>query len=70
MNNTNVEAQVIAEAIAAFQTNYDLKCLSAMNFPCITMAGTQLTFYLILVTMELNNTVIVGQYPTAQTMVL
>ena len=70
------KAQVIAGAIAAFQFNnrrrrdQGLDLLDAMTIPCITMAGTRPTFYLVPVTMELSNAVIGGQCPAAQTQVL
>ena len=73
---TDAEAQVIADAIAAFQFNnnkcrdYGLDPLDFMTIPCITMSGTCPTFYLIAVTMEPSNAVITGQHPTTQTQVL
>ena len=76
INRTNAEARVIAEAIAAFQFNNDkrgergLNPLDSMTIPCITMSGTRPTFYLVPVTMELNNAVITGQYPATETNVL
>jgi hypothetical protein len=75
-NRTNAEAQVVAEAIAAFQFNnnkrrdYGLNPLDSMTIPCITMSGTRPTFYLVPVTTELSNAVITGQYPTTRTRVL
>jgi hypothetical protein len=71
-----VEAQVVAEAIAAFQYNNAKRAengrptLEAMTIPCISMSGTTPTFYLVPVTKELSDAVITGQYPTSQTQVL
>ncbi|TFK29010.1 hypothetical protein FA15DRAFT_691481 [Coprinopsis marcescibilis] len=75
-NNTpafDVEAQVVAEAIAAFQFNNGKRAdngrsiLEAMTIPCITMSGTTPTFYLVPVTKELSDAVITGHYPTSPT---
>ncbi|KAG7091418.1 hypothetical protein E1B28_010454 [Marasmius oreades] len=72
----DVEAQVIAEAIAAFQSNNDkrtrrwLDPLQSMTIPCITMIGTLPTFYLVPVTRELSAAVISGEYPATPTQVL
>ena len=69
------EAQVVAGAIAAFQTNNErrkelkLKPLDAMTIPAITMTGSCPTFYLVPVMMELSDAVATGQYPTTQTQV-
>lgn len=68
-NLQSPEAQVIAEAIAAFQHNNEkrrnrhLPPLDSMNIPCITMAGTRPCFYKVPVTKELSDAVISGQYP-------
>jgi hypothetical protein len=73
---TAVEAQVIAEAIAAYQFNNDkrtqrtLPILDAMMIPCITMIGTRPTFYLVPVTKELSESVMTGSFPATQTHVL
>jgi len=75
-NGANAEAQVVAEAVAAFQFNnkqrrdHGLNYLDVMTIPCIIMDGTRPTFYLVPVTAELNNAVITGQYPATQTQVL
>ncbi|KAF8952385.1 hypothetical protein BDZ97DRAFT_2083535 [Flammula alnicola] len=75
-NKTNPEPQVVAEAIAAFQSNNvkrrasGLPPLNAMTIPCITMTGTRPTFYLVPVTPELSDAIILGQYPATQTQVL
>ena len=75
-NKTNPEAQVVAEAIAAFQFNNakrgasGLLPLNAMTIPCITMTGTRPTFYLVPVTQNLSDAIILGQYPATQTQVL
>lgn len=75
-NKTNPEAQVVAEAIAAFQFNNEkrgasgLLPLNAMTIPCITMTGTRPTFYLVPVTQNLSDAIILGQYPVTRTQVL
>ena len=74
-NRTDAEAQVVAEAIAAFQFNNmkrgdsGLPLLDSMTIPCITMSGTRPTFYLVPVTQDLSNAVIQGHYPATQTQV-
>jgi len=74
-NRTDAEAQVVAEAIAAFQFNNTkrgdsgLPLLNSMTIPCITMSGTRPTFYLVPVTQDLSNAVILGHYPATQTQV-
>lgn len=74
-NRTDVEAQVVAEAIAAFQFNNTkrgdsgLPFLNSMTIPCITMSGTRPTFYLVPVTQDLSNAVIQGHYPATQTQI-
>ena len=76
LNKTSAETQMIAEAIAAFHYNnekraaIDLPVLEAMTIPCITMVGTNPTFYLVPVTKELSDAVINGLYPPTQTSVL
>jgi len=75
-NKTSPEAQVVVEAIAAFQYNNakreasGLPSLNAMTIPCITMTGTRPTFYLVPVTQNLSNAVILGEYPATKTQVL
>ena len=75
-NRTDAEAQVMAEAIAAFQFNnrkhkdHGLDPLDLMTIPAITMTGTHPTFFLVPVTLELSNAVITGQHPVIQTWVL
>ena len=75
-NKTNLEAQVVAAAIAAFQSNNakreasGLLPLNAMTIPGIAMTGTRPTFYLVPVTQNLSDAIILGQYPTTQTEVL
>jgi hypothetical protein len=74
-NNSDPEPQVIAEAIAAFQSNNrarqdrHLHMLDKMTIPCIIMVGTLPTFYLVPVTEELSNAVSLGRYPFVLTMV-
>jgi hypothetical protein len=76
LNRTSAEPQVVAEAIAAFQFNNVKRAarnqlvLESMTIPCITMVGTNPTFYLVPVTKELSNAVITAQYPLTQTQVL
>jgi len=76
LNKTSAEAQMVAEAIAAFQYNNAKRearnqhVLAAMTIPCITMVGTTPTFYLVPVTKELSDAVMTGQYPPTQTLVL
>jgi hypothetical protein len=70
------QAQIIANAIAVYQINNQRRELrgrparSAMVIPCITMAGTRPTFYLVPVTKELNKAVITGVRPEIGTTVL
>ncbi len=67
--NTNPEAQVIAEAIAAFQENnkinarFDEPLSDEQLIPCITMLGTYPTFYLFNVTKKLADAVKNGEEP-------
>ena len=67
---------MVAEAIAAFQYNNTKRVargqptLEVMTIPCITMVGTNPTFYLVAVTKELSDAVKTGQYPPTQTRVL
>jgi hypothetical protein len=72
-NPSDPEAQVIAEAIAAYQYNdqkrqrMGLHPLDTMTIPCITMIGTRPTFYLVPVTKALSDAVITGQWPAVKT---
>ena len=65
----NPEAQVVAEAIAAFQENnrinekLDINSRDNQLIPCITMLGTCPTFYLFNVTKALSNAVKEGKRP-------
>jgi hypothetical protein len=76
ISNRDPEAQVIAQAIAAFQYNnrvrsrIGLRELEGMDIPCITMVGTRPIFYIVPVTRALSNAVITAQYPQATTQVL
>jgi hypothetical protein len=69
----NPEAQIIAGAIAAFQTNnrnrkeLGLKELDQMAIPCITMIGTRPIFYVVPVTDRLSEAVATGQFPRHRT---
>jgi hypothetical protein len=75
-NRSDPEAQVIAEAIAAYQYNnrkrqqMGMHPLDAMTIPCITMVGTRPIFYLVPVTKSLGDAVITGQWPSVATEVL
>lgn len=68
--NTNPEAQVIAEAIAAFQENnkintkFNLPINEEQLIPCITMVGTYPIFYLFNVTKQLADAVKNGEEPS------
>ncbi|KAF6747964.1 hypothetical protein DFP72DRAFT_918202 [Ephemerocybe angulata] len=72
----NIEAQVVAGAIAVYHSNNDartakgLPVVEAMTVPCISMEATKPTFYLVPVTKNLSNAVATGQYPASQTHVL
>jgi len=74
-NKTSPEAQVVAEAISAFQSNNakreasGLPFLNAMTIPCITMTGTCPTFYLVPVSQNTSDAVILGEYPATETQV-
>ncbi len=74
-NMRSHEAQVIAEAIAAFQCNNQkrrnrqLPPLDLMNIPCITMIGTRPFFYKVPVTREFRAGLIFGQYLEQPTIV-
>ncbi|KAG1850145.1 hypothetical protein F4604DRAFT_1661163 [Suillus subluteus] len=76
MGPSNVEARMIAGAIAAYQFNNNnrqemgLHPLDVMTMPCITMVGLRPTFYLVPVTKALSDAVISGQYPSDRTEVL
>src|ERR1700722_544186 len=71
----NPEAQVIAEAIAAFQHNNRNRErlgeaeLDSMTIPSITMIGPRPIFYEIPVTKQLSEVVATAQYPLLPTMV-
>lgn len=76
LNKTSAEAQLIADAIAAFQFNNTNRAamgqpvLEVMTIPCITIVGTNPTFYLVPVTKQLSDAVMTAQYPPTQTRVL
>jgi hypothetical protein len=69
------EAQVIADAIVAFQRNSRTRArlgqpeLDSMTIPCIGVVGTRAIFYLVPVTRKLNEAVATGQYPLTPTVV-
>jgi len=66
-SSANAEPQVIAQAIAAFQSNnrirklHGLAVLPTTVIPCITMLGTHPAFYLVPVTEALSTAVIGGR---------
>lgn len=70
-------AQLVAEAIGAFQENNEARAahptapeLDTMFFPCFTAVGTRPAFYVIPVTIALSNAVVQGSYPRRPTFVL
>ncbi|KIJ47466.1 hypothetical protein M422DRAFT_28800 [Sphaerobolus stellatus SS14] len=76
MDSSNPEAQLIAEAIAAFDSNnhtrertLSLPPLQSKVTPGITMKGTAPTFYKIPVTTALVDAVGMGMYPQQETVV-
>ncbi|KAG6806885.1 hypothetical protein H0H92_009693, partial [Tricholoma furcatifolium] len=75
MSKAHPEAQVIAEAIAAFQYNnsrraaFRLTELNEMVIPAITVIGSTPNFYLIPVTTALSNAVRVGDSTAHNTLV-
>jgi len=75
ITDRNPEAQVIAEAIAAFQLNNNTRgqlgqpLLDSMVIPCITMTYTRPIFYLVPVTQELSQAVAFGLFPPNPTVV-
>lgn len=76
LDNSDPEAQLIAEAIAAFYANNQtrmrtlgLPILPSKLIPGITMKGTAPTFYKVPVTTTLVNAVATGMYPTQETVV-
>jgi hypothetical protein len=75
-NFSDPEPQLIAEAIAAFQHNNNIRVerlglgdLQEYTFPCITMVGTYPVFYKIKVTKGLDEAVRLGKYPKYETLV-
>jgi hypothetical protein len=76
INPSDPEAQLMAEAIAAFQENNTkrvndlfLEPLEMQVIPGITMVGTFPRFYKIKVTADLDQCIRFGQYPETQTVV-
>jgi hypothetical protein len=76
INGSDTEAQLIAEAIAAFQENNAkrvndlfLEPLEMQVIPGITMVGTFPRFYKVKVIADLDHSVRFGQYPETQTVV-
>jgi hypothetical protein len=69
------EPQVIAGAIATFQSNNRIRTqlgeseLESMTIPCIAMMGTQPIFYLVPITRELSEAVATAQCPLSPTVV-
>ena len=74
-SSSDLEPQIIAEAIATFQHNnrkradLDLPQLDTMTIPCITMVGTRPFFYQIPVTQQLSDCVATGRFPPQPTVV-
>lgn len=75
-NDVDPEPQLIAVAVAAYQCNnrirqgdLGLPILEEIIFPAITLVGTFPTFYKIKVTSALNDAVVTGTYPGAETIV-
>ncbi|KAF9467586.1 hypothetical protein BDZ94DRAFT_1379352 [Collybia nuda] len=66
INPSDPEAQLVAEAIAAFQVN-NTKRVNNLLIPGITMVGTFPRFYKIKVTANLDQCIRFGQYPETQT---
>jgi hypothetical protein len=75
MDSKNPEPQLIAEAIAAFQSNNQRlqsigrQPLAQKTIPCITMVGSTPTFYKITVTQDLIDAIQIGEYPRSPTTV-
>ncbi|KAH9959683.1 hypothetical protein BC827DRAFT_1213256 [Russula dissimulans] len=75
-NASRPEPQVIAEAIAVYQYNNDIRqtrglpTLESMTIPCIIMVGMRPTFYLVPVTRALSIAVASGLYPETSTVVV
>jgi hypothetical protein len=76
INPSDPEAQLIAEAIGAFQENnakrvndHFLDPLEMQVIPGITMAGTFPRFYKVKVTAELDRSIRFGQYPATETII-
>lgn len=74
--HSDPEPQLIAEAIAAFQYNNEIRHryfhsaeLDSYTFPCITMIGSYARFYKIPISQELNQAVIHGYKPSFVTRV-
>ncbi|KAL0945084.1 hypothetical protein HGRIS_014922 [Hohenbuehelia grisea] len=71
----DAEAQLIAEACAAFSENNNLRervglpRLTSMTFPGLTLIGSTPTFYKITVTEELLIALATAQYPATPTIV-
>ncbi|KAF8520552.1 hypothetical protein JB92DRAFT_3094684 [Gautieria morchelliformis] len=74
-SSTGTTPQLIAEVIGTFQRNNRMRRgakldpLKEMVFPGIAMYGTAPIFYLIPVTEELSEAVILGRAPTVKTVV-
>ncbi len=75
MESKNPEPQLIASAIAAFQSNnlrlqsFGRQPLAQKTIPGITMVGSTPTFYKITVTQDLIDAIQVGEYPGTTTTV-
>ena len=76
MSATDPEPQLVAEAVAAFQTNNAIRVndlflppLQRRVFPGITMVGTFPRFYKITITSDLDLSIRQGFYPPTETIV-
>lgn len=72
VSSEDPEAQVVAEAIAAFQSNNRNRVQHGMNrmsISCITMMGTRPTFCIVPITEQLSAAVESGTYPDDVTQV-
>ncbi|KZT66101.1 hypothetical protein DAEQUDRAFT_696054, partial [Daedalea quercina L-15889] len=76
LDGSDPEPQLIAEAIAAFYNNNEMRvrelglpALQSKVLPGITMKGTMPIFYKILVTTELVRAVQLGEYPAEEIVV-
>lgn len=74
--NPDPEPQMVAEAIAAFQYNNNVRernlgqqPINECLIPCITMVGLRPVFYKVSITQQLNIAVRTGSYPEFRTVI-